>query len=71
MALMWTQRDPGAQQKVRDHGTESGGQDDGIAEGPSIQEDGGRTPHCSLGRLPPQPVDVRRLQEPSFHGDAG
>jgi hypothetical protein len=61
MTLLGTQPDPGTEQEARDHGTESGGQDDRVTQGPPTQEHSGGTLSCSVGRLSTQPGHVGRL----------
>lgn len=63
--------DPGAQQHPWDQRSEPGRQDDRVTQGALAQEDGGYTLRTGPGRLRTQPGRVTRLQEPSFHGEAG
>ena len=52
-------------------GAEPGRQDDRVTQGALAQEDGGCTLRTGPGRLRTQPGRVIRLEEPSFHGEAG
>ena len=71
MAPVRREAEPGAQQEPGDQRREAGCEDDGVAQGPRAQEHGVGTLGLGPSGLRPQPGPVVRLEEPSFHGEAG
>ena len=63
--------DPGAEEQLRDHGSEPRRQDDRIAQSARADEHGSGTLGTGPGRLRTQPGRISGLEEPSFHGEAG
>ena len=72
MTLAGAQLDPDPQQHAGTPGAEPGRQDDGVAQGPCAQEDGGRTLASARARPPHRsPATSAPWRNRPFHGEAG
>ena len=65
------QAQPGAQEHPGNRGAEPGQQHERVAQGALVDEDGPGPLVHGLQGLRPQPGHVVRLEQPSFHGEAG
>ena len=61
---------PSADQDVRNHCAETGGEDDGVAQRSLVDEHGAHALGLGSQRLFSQPGEIACLEEATFHGDA-
>ena len=65
------QAQPGPQEQPGDRRGEPGQEHEGVAQGTVVDEDDPGVLVHGAQRLRPQPGNAARLEEPSFHGEAG